>query len=152
MRPYNVSKHALNRTIERLILSRKIRLNKKQVSNNTKKAMKIIIDDINSGFAKSNSNDGKYKYIYSDLNKNNKCKKYVISLYDNNIITVINDINLSEEIKKYDINLKNKKNKITKKENKLIKNYIYTQINNNNFLFITDVDNKICSLKYMEEC
>ena len=133
---YIVSRHALNRTIERIILSQNIRLNKKQLEKNRKKAMRIIENDINTFFADSIS--GKYKYLYSGIKKGNICRKYVINRETDIILTVIDDINLSEEVQKQRLTLKNNKINIIKQENNLISEYIYTEIENNEYLFVTD--------------
>lgn len=92
---YLISKHALNRTIERLLLSQNIKLNKKQISKNKKKAINKITYDIENYFAKSYGE--LYKYIYSCLNDNGTCTKYVISKKDNKIVTVINKVRLKTE-------------------------------------------------------
>lgn len=92
---YLISKHALNRTIERLLLSQNIKLNKKQVSKNKKKAINKITYDIENYFAKSNG--VLYKYIYSCIKEDGTCTKYVISKKNNKIVTVINNVRLETE-------------------------------------------------------
>ena len=150
---YFISKHALNRIIERLVLSQNIKLNKKQVSKNVGRAKNIIINDINNHFAKVYSADGKYKYVYSSLNKESKCRKYVISLDNNVVVTVINNLNLNEEIKKYKLTFDMKPQNIIKTEKYSISDYVYLHINNNQFLFVVDsFDDAIYSLKLIEEC
>jgi len=144
---YIVSDHAINRIIERLVLSQNIKLNKKQLAKNYKKAQNIITNDINNSFAEAISKDYQYKYIYSDLKANNLCTKYIIS-DDSVVVTVIKDVNLEIEIKQNKIKIQNENIKILKSEKYLITKYMYTLINNNKFLFVVDLKNKhICSLK-----
>lgn len=145
---YIISKHALNRTIERLIKCQNIKLNKKQVNKNLKKATNLIREDIKNSFAISYGND--YIYCYSDL-KDEKCKKYVISKKDNVIVTVINNIPLFEELNKYVLVLIDKSLSVIKKESFFIIDCIYVLINNIRFIFLIDKhNNEINSFKKFE--
>ena len=148
---YMISKHALNRVVERLVLSQNIKLNKKQITKNYKKAQNIITNDINTSFAEAVSKDGKHKYIYTALKGNNQCTKYIIS-NENIVITVINNINLEEEVKTNQLKIQNERIKILKSEKYSITKYIYTLINDNKILFVVDLKNKyIYSLKHIKE-
>ena len=152
MKDYSISKHALNRTIERLVLSQNIRLSKKQVSKNRKRAGQIIANDIQNYFAKATDMSKKYIYIYSKL-KDNLCRKYVINRENKIIITVIDNVNLNEEIKKYPLTLKKNNLKITKTVNYNISDYIYTTVNENKYIFVvSNENNKIYSLNCLKEC
>ena len=145
---YLISNHALNRTIERLVLSQNIKLNKKQVARNLKKARNIIIDDLNETFAYSNSKDNIYLYLYTNLNKHGLCRKYVISADTNNIVTVIDDIDIDLEAKKYNIIFDMKDKYIERKDKYSISKYVYATINNYKYLFVIDcTDDAICSFK-----
>lgn len=160
MARYQISKHALNRTIERLVLSQNIRLNKKQVSKNRKRAQNIIGNDIKNHFAEMISPCKRFIYLYAGLEKGNICKKYVINRTEQIIVTVIDNIKLNEEIEKHYLVLKQKKLNITKKETIVTKkedffisNYIYAIMNNNKYLFVVGHKNKkIYSLSCLKEC
>ena len=101
-----VSNHALNRMIERNVLCQNIKLNKKQVKKNRKRAMKRINNVLNNYFAYAISNDKNYKYLYAELAPNGICKKYIVHLDTDNLVTVINRIDFNNEIKKFNIFLK----------------------------------------------
>lgn len=143
---YSVSKHALNRVIERLVLSQNIKLNKRQLNHYRKRAKKKIHDDLKNMFAISYSNDGMYKYIYTSLTDQHFCNKYVFSKSENCIVTVLNDINLLEEIKIYNLTLLNGDIDIKKVYSLNPFNFIYTEMQNENFIFVLNSQtNIICS-------
>ena len=100
---YFLSNHALNRIIERLILSQNIKLNKKQKLKNKNKAVKKLRKDLDNNFGCSYFKG--YKAIYTDLKENNTCTKYIIST-EKTIVTVVNNINIYNEINQYNICLK----------------------------------------------
>ncbi len=134
---YIASKHAISRTIERFIMSQNIKLNKKQKNRNLNKAKKIIVDDVTNKFAVSFSQNGRYKYLYTAL-KNNACRKYVISLDNKTIITVIDNIKLNDELAKTRLVIVKSGMKIIKIDNFSVSNYIYALVNNNKYLFVVD--------------
>lgn len=100
---YFLSNHAFNRIIERLILSQNIKLNKKQKAKNKNKVINKIKKDLDNYFGCSYFKG--YKAIYTDLKDNNTCTKYIVST-ERTIITVVNNINIYNEISQYNINLK----------------------------------------------
>ena len=149
---YFISKHALERTIERLIMSQNIKLNKKQRSAFEKRANSIIKHNLNFRIATSYSNDGIYEYVYSDIDKHSKCRKYVVDIETKQVITVINNLDISEEINKYKLYFSKKGLKIIKKDKVLISDYIYVQIYKNAFLFVVNQDtNQISSIRKLED-
>ena len=100
---YFLSNHALNRIIERLILSQNIKLNKKQKLKNKNKAVKKLRKDLDNNFGCSYFKG--YKAIYTDLKENNTCTKYIITT-EKTIETIVNNINIYNEINQYNICLK----------------------------------------------
>ena len=150
---YFISKHALERTIERLIMSQNIKLNKKQRAAFEKRASKIIKNNLKYKIATSYSNDGIYEYIYSDINGKNRCRKYVVDIETRQVITIINNINITEEISKYKLYFSGKGGKILKKDKVVLSYYIYVQIYENVFLFVVNQDtNQISSIRKIENC
>lgn len=97
---YFLSNHAFSRLIERLLLSQNIKLNKRQKEHNKNKAINKIRKDLNNNFGCSYYKG--YKAIYTNLKNNNTCTKYIIS-DKNTIVTIINNINIYDEMNKYSI-------------------------------------------------
>lgn len=147
-----ISKHALNRTIERMIKCQNIKLNKKQVKKNTKAAYKLIENELKNSFAYSYNMYDECTYYYSKLDKNGKCNKYVVS-DENVVITVIINIDLSEEVKKVKLIYKKKIIKIEEMRRYKISDYIYTLIDGMRFLFVVSIDdNSIFSFQSLKGC
>ena len=149
MKKRKISKHAINRAIERDVLSQNIKLNKKQIKRNTKKAYKKIDKGIRKYFAVAISNDELYEYKYSELSNNGLCKKYVTSLDTENLVTVINNVDFGKEIKKHSIQLRAKGENVV---HYILTDYVYKIYNETKYLFVINKkDRNICSFKCVEE-
>ena len=136
----NISNHALKRAIEREVLSQNIKLNKKQVQKNKKKALNIINKDLNEYFASAISYDKRYMYKYTELSNNRTCKKLVLDLSTNNLVTLINNVNFDQEITKYNIKLKSQKARVN---SELPLECIYESYNGKHFVFVINSNNNI---------
>lgn len=148
---YIISKHALNRTIERLIKCQNIKLNKKQVKRNTKAAEKLIEHEIKNAFAYCYNEVENCTYYYTCLDENGKCNKYVLS-DENVVVTVIVNLDLSNEIKKNKLIFINN-NLSIKVEKYMLSEYIYMLINGVKVLFIVDINRRyIFSFKSLKGC
>lgn len=142
-----VSKHALSRMIERNVMSQNIKPNKKQIKRHTNKALKYMRIDLNNSFGSSISEDGQYVYYYCSLRNTGKCKKYVLSRFSGDIITLIKDVLFERELKKNKIILKGYGHE-TKHFNDM--DYVYKTISNNDYLFVINPLNKmIYSCNYL---
>ena len=94
------TKHGLSRMVERVVYNQKKKFNKKQITKKQKIAMNKFEEDNRNKIAIFN--DGMKVYIYSNLNENNECTKYV--LINKKIITVVK-VNFLQECKKYKLRL-----------------------------------------------
>lgn len=148
MKKRNISSHAMKRMIEREVISRNIKLKKRQYLKNEKKAYQMIEEGLNNYFAVAVSADEKYEYKYSELSSNGLCNKYVICLDTENLITVINNVDFEKEIKKHKVQLRARGNKFIRY---FLTDYVYKVYDENKFLFVVSVNSKnICSFKFVE--
>ena len=99
---YKLSNHALNRMIERVVLSQNIKLTKRQKNHNKRIAIRKVKFDLENFFAQSFFKG--YKAVYSNLRRNNTCTKYIISK-DNIIVTILNNINIHDELSCYSLKM-----------------------------------------------
>ena len=143
-----VSNHALKRMIEREILCQNIKLNKKQVKRNTRKALRRMNKSIDNYFAFAYSYDHLYQYKYSDISKDGFCKKFVLDAKTKNIVTVINKVYFSNEIKKYNVMLNLKDDSV---DHYFLTDYVYKKFNGYQFLFVIKKGNSIISSLFLTE-
>lgn len=144
-----VSKHVLNRTIERIIKSQNIKLNKKQISANSRKARKIIASHIENPFAIAINEECNCKYYYVDLKKDGLCLKYVVDCESNCIITVIKDVSVYYELKNYKLRFINDNVDIISRKEFILCSYLKTKFNENIYLFVVNNrDKQISSISF----
>ena len=148
---FSISNHVLHRTIERIIKSQNIKLNKKQIKANSKKARKIIMFDISNAFAVAFNKEVGCYYYYVKLKNNGLCLKYVGDNEPKCVITVIKDVDISQELKKYDVKVVDKVLDVVSQENFILCSYIRTIFDDNRFLFVVDNKNKNISLISLEK-
>jgi hypothetical protein len=148
-RNFIISKHVLNRTIERIIKSQNIKLNKKQVSANSKKARKIIISNIENSFAVAFNEDCNCKYYYVDLKNDGLCLKYVMDCDSKCIITVIKDVSIYQELKNFKLKFVNDNVDIVSRKEFILCSYLKTRFNENIYLFVVNnKDKQISSILF----
>lgn len=148
---FTISVHVLHRVIERIIKSQNIKLNKKQVKANSKKARRVIYDDLENSFAMAVNEESNCVYYYVGLKKNGLCLKYVLNKETNCVITVIKDIDFSIEISKHDVKIRDEVINIISQKEFILCSYIRTILENNKYFVVVNNKSKSISKITLEE-